>query len=167
MDDTLAESRELKKHGGNLTRGPRRKPGEKEAETECLSDKVAGWFFPYYVAAARGQLSAAETPGERWSVLRTICADLASLRRSDHYVERLRIWQQKLRVETEEDQTLTEKEVVKWVRAHPDVEQKIWPDREWLTEEEKEEYADQNLGITRPLKTDVAGDDGPDATADR
>jgi len=164
MDDTLAECRGLKKDGRNRTRGSRRNSREKAVETESLSDRVAAWFFPHYVAAARGQLSAAQTPMERWSVLRTICADLAGLRRSDHHVERLRICQQKLRLETEEDQKITENEVVEWVQAHPDIEQKIWPDREWLTDEEKEECTDQILGITRPLKTAVPCDDGSGAT---
>jgi hypothetical protein len=105
MADTLAEGR--KSNGAPAPRASalRRKSSRvktQPAETESVTDRVAGWFFPHYVAAARGQLAAAQTPAARWSVLRTICADLASLRRSDHYVERLRIWREKLRVETEE-----------------------------------------------------------------
>jgi hypothetical protein len=43
---------------------------------------------------------------------------------------------------------ITENEVVQWVRAHPDIEQKIWPDRHWLTPEEKDEAVNQILGIS-------------------
>jgi len=110
MADTLAQVGESK--GKDRRRASRRKGpcGNKEPkEMESVTDRVAGWFFPHYVAAARGQLAAARTPAERWSVLRIICADLASLRRSDHYVERLRIWREKLQFETEEEQKITEK----------------------------------------------------------
>ncbi len=113
-----------------------------ETKGPSVSDRVAGWFFPHYVAAARGQLDAAQTPAERWSVLRTICGDLAHLRRSDHYVERLRIWQEKLRLETEvvtaQMAKRTEKDFREWARTQPDLEHKIWPDRESLTYEERQ-----------------------------
>jgi hypothetical protein len=155
MADTLGEDRGLKRNGRSRAPSSHGKgSGGKAGETECLSDRVAGWFFPHYVAAARGQLSAAHTPAERWSVLRTVCADLASLRRSDHYVERLRIWQQKLRLETEDEQKITEKEVVDWVQDHPGIEQKIWPDLDWLTPEERSQAADEILGISAPFKVD-------------
>ena len=101
---------------------------------------MAGWFFPYYVAAARGQSAAARTPGQRWEVLRTICADLAGLRRSDHYVERLRIWQEKLQLESK---GVTEQDFVKYARAHPDIKKLIWPEQKPLTPEEKERCVKQ------------------------
>ena len=152
LDDTLAEGLELKRTGGGGAAASRRKGSRAKAgEMESVTDRVAGWVFPHYVAAARGQLSAAQTPAERWSVLRAICADLASLRRSEHYVERLRIWREKLRLETEEENQITEKEVVEWVRAHPDVEQKIWPNREYLTPEEKRQRLREILRISEPM----------------
>jgi hypothetical protein len=153
LDDTLAEGRECKREHDSRAPASRRKGSrEKAVEIKTVSDKVADWFFPHYVAAARGQMAAAQTPAGRWSVLRTICADLASLRRSDHYVERLRIWQEKLRLETKvataEEKEITEKEFLKWARTQPDLEQKLWPDREYLTYEEKEQAMNQILGIS-------------------
>jgi hypothetical protein len=155
LNDTLAEGRELTREHGTRAPASRRKgPREKAVEMKTVSDRVADWFFPHYVAAARGQLAAAQPPDQRWSVLRTICADLAGLRRSDHYVERLRIWQEKLRLETKvvtaEEKEVTEKEFLKWARAQPDIEHKIWPDRECLTFEEKERRMRQILGISDP-----------------
>lgn len=143
LDDTLADCREMPGQGGNRasTRGRKR---SQDKAGESVSDRVAGWFFPYYVAAARGQLAAARTPAERWEVLRTICADLAGLRRSDHYVERLRIWQEKLRLDSK---GVTEKDFVKWARAQPDVEKLIWPDRKRMTPEEKDKAYREILGI--------------------
>jgi hypothetical protein len=90
MAETLAECSEAKGKSGSRVAASRSK-GSRDKDMESVSDRVAAWFFPHYVAAARGQLSAAQTPAERWSVLRAICADLAGLRRNDHYVERLRI----------------------------------------------------------------------------
>jgi hypothetical protein len=154
LADTLEESQESKRAGGSRACASRRKGFHGKAG-ESVADRVAGWFFPHYVAAARGQLAAAQTPAGRWSVLRTICADLAGLRRSDHYVERLRIWQEKLRLETKvataEEKEVTEKEFLKWARAQPDIEHKIWPDREILTFEEKERRMRQILGINDPV----------------
>jgi len=154
LADTLGEDQESKRKGGSRAGASRRK-GLHGKAGESVADRVAGWFFPHYVAAARVQLAAAQTPAERWSVLRTVCADLAGLRRSDHYVERLRIWQEKLRLETKvvtaEEKKVTEKEFLKWARAQPDIEQKIWPDRECLTFEEKERSMRQILGIDDPM----------------
>jgi hypothetical protein len=154
LDATLTESLELRTESGGGSRGKRRKGRKKESRSasECLSDQVAGWFFPHYVAAARGQLAAAQNAEERWSVLRTICSDLAGLRRSDHYVERLRIWQEKLRIETKiataHEAEVTEDEFIKWARTQTDLEQKIWPDRHYKTAAEKEAAVRQILGIT-------------------
>jgi hypothetical protein len=146
MADTLTEGppcRAVSRRKGSRT---------KDVEMESVSDRVAGWFFPHYVAAARGQLAAARTSAERWSVLRTICADLAGLRRSDHYVERLRIWREKLRAETAEENKITEKDFLKWARAQPDVEKLIWPDRERLTPEEKQQRIREILGTGDPVE---------------
>jgi hypothetical protein len=154
LADTLGEDQESKRKGGSRAGASRRK-GLCGKAGESVSDRVAGWFFPHYVAAARGQLAAAQTPAGRWSVLRTICADLAGLRRSDHYVERLRIWQEKLRLETKvatgEGKEEMEKKFLKWARAQPDIEHKLWPDREVLTPEETERRMRQILEIDDPV----------------
>ena len=162
MADTLGEGWDAKCVGGSRNSSSRKGSREKDGEVESDSDRVAEWFFPYYVAATRGQLTAAETPNERWSVLRIICADLAGLRRSDHYVERLRIWQEKLRMEMEGGKEMTEEEIVEWVRDHPAIERKIWPDREHLTHAEKRRQVRRILGISN------ADDDAdrPDETPD-
>ena len=116
MADTLGHGLgpEVKRNGRAST--SRRKESREKA-LETVSDKVAGWFFPHYVAAARGQLAAARTPAERWLWCCGPSADLAGLRRSDHYVERLRIWREKLQLETETTQReITKKEFVKLAR---------------------------------------------------
>jgi len=155
LDDTLAECRELKAAvQSRPSASPRAGEDGKEAGTESVPDKVAGWFFPHYVAAARGQLATARDPAERWSVLRTICADLAGLRRSGHHVERLRIWQEKLRLETEvveaQVNELTEKQVLDWVKAHPEIKRKIWPKGRPLSPKEKQLRIIQAFGIGDP-----------------
>lgn len=68
-------------------------------------------------------------------------------------MERLLIWQEKLRVETDEKNEITEDEVVEWVRAHPSIEQKIWPDRPWLTPEERDAAVKKILGISDDYDT--------------
>jgi len=156
MADTVVEGMEPKGDGGSRASRRKRSRGKSEnEEKESVTDRVAQWFFPHYVAAARGQLAAAGTPAERWSVLRTICADLSSLRRNDHHVERLRIWRQKLQLETKvteaQEEELTERQVVAWVRDHPEIEERIFPEREGLTSAEKEAAVNEILGITNPV----------------
>ncbi|MGD0814061.1 MAG: hypothetical protein ABSA83_10685 [Verrucomicrobiota bacterium] len=150
LDDTLADSRELKGQRGSRASAPGRK-GFRDKAGESVSDRVAQWFFPHYVAAARGQLAAAQTPFQRWSVLRIVCSDLASLRSKDHYVERLRIWQEKLRLDSH---GVTENDFVKWARAHPGAAKLIWPDRVRLTPEEKAKKYREILGIDEPEEND-------------
>jgi hypothetical protein len=167
LADTMAEGREFKgKAAPGASASRRRGSREKGAEIEPVSDRVAAWFFPHYVAAARGQLHAAQTPAERWSVLRTICADLANLRRSDHYVARLQIWQEKLRLETKivtaEEKVVTEKEFVKWARAQPDIEAIIWPGRIRLTADEKQQRIREILGLSEPVD-DIPDPDNEDS----
>lgn len=121
--------------------------GHQKSGVETLADRVANWFFPHYVAAARGRLMAAETLEERWSILRTICDDLAGLRRNEHYLERLKLWRDKLEVETEKSEEITEENFIQWARARENVEELIWPERKKLTPEEKRAKVRQILGI--------------------
>lgn len=161
MDETLADCGLGNGRSGRAS-GSRRSRGHKsENAVESAADRVAGWFFPHYVAAARGQLTAAGTPAERWSVLRTICADLAGLRRSDHYVERLRMWREKLEAEKAEKTGITEEEVIAWIKDHPDIEGKMWPEHA-MTFEEKENAMRQILGLD-PVEVDETPNAVPSA----
>ncbi len=127
-------------------------PAEGE-KAGSLYDRVTAWFFPQYVAAAQGQLAAARTPAERWAVLRTILADLAALRREEHQAERLRLWRDKLEVQAAKKKEITLEDVIAFGRKQPDEEDfihAIFPDREYLTYEERQDAMRQILGL-RPI----------------
>jgi len=164
-DALLAETLEVTAAAKPKKSGRGRKSGKKEVQREekpeSVTDRVADWFFPYYVAAARGRLAAAQTEDERWNVLRTVLADLGNLRRNEHQVERLRLWREKMEVEVTVKQGVKEEEFLKWARKQKGLAQKIWPKRRRLTPKQRRERISQIFGIY-PLK-EVKGNAGEEA----
>jgi hypothetical protein len=64
------------------------------------------------------------------------------------------------KIVTAEEKIVTEKEFLKWARDQPDIEQKLWPDREYLTFEEKEQCMNQILGIKNKVEIAEPGTGG-------
>jgi hypothetical protein len=93
---------------------------------ESVSDKLAGWLIPHYMGAARAALTANQDRNERWTVLRTVCADLVALRRGDHYVERLRLQGERLEATRQLTQEKKELEFSEWLKR-PDVQERVRP----------------------------------------
>ena len=166
LAETLEVTAAVKPKPSSRGRKSGKRAAEREDRTESVTDRVADWFFPYYVAAARGRLAAAQTEDERWNVLRTILADLGNLRRNEHQVERLRLWREKLEAEVAVKEIakegVREEELLKWAREQKDLEQKIWPDRRFLTAEEREAAVDEILGIS-PVHRDEPEPDEEEA----
>lgn len=93
---------------------------------ESVADKLAGWLIPHYMGAAHAALTANQDPKERWTVLRTVCADLVALRRGDHYVERLRLEGERLEATRQLTREKKELEFEEWLKR-PDVQEKVRP----------------------------------------
>jgi hypothetical protein len=58
---------------------------------EAVTDKLAGWVIPNFLAEARARLAAAKTPDESWAIYETLCTYLVPLRRGDHASARLQL----------------------------------------------------------------------------
>jgi hypothetical protein len=56
-----------------------------------------------------------------------------------------------------EEKEITEKEFLKWARAQPGLERKLWPDREQLTPEEKRQRMREILRISEPKDPGAPG----------
>jgi hypothetical protein len=93
---------------------------------ESVVDKLAGWLIPHYMGAARAALSAELDAKERWTVLRTVCADLVALRRGDHYVERLRLEGERIEATRQLTREKKELEFKEWLKR-PDMQEKVRP----------------------------------------
>ena len=93
---------------------------------ESVADKLAGWLIPHYMGAARAVLTAEQEPKERWTVLRTVCADLVALRRGNHFVERLRLEGERLEATRQLTREKKELEFGEWLKR-PDVQEKVRP----------------------------------------
>jgi hypothetical protein len=93
---------------------------------ESVADKLAGWLIPHYMGAARAALTAEQEPKERWTVLRTVCADLVALRRGDHFVERLRLEGERIEATRQLTREKKELESGEWLKR-PYVQEKVRP----------------------------------------
>jgi hypothetical protein len=74
-----------------------------------LTDTLAFWLVARYALATR---RVAETGGrEGWRLLREMCGDIVELRKGDHTAERLRIERERLKLEKEKVEELTDEKL--------------------------------------------------------
>jgi hypothetical protein len=69
----------------------------KHAAGGSVTDAVAGWLAPQYMAAVSEKLAGTEG-AQRWEILRVFAQDWAVLRHGDHTAERLRIERERLKL---------------------------------------------------------------------
>ncbi len=109
LGQTVAEGEELKGRLG-----------------EDISEKLAGWMIPNFVAEARAKLAAAKNPDERWSVRLDLCANLVPLLRMKYYGDRLKVEKERLEVTRRLTKEQKDEEFEEWLKR-PDVREKVRP----------------------------------------
>ena len=91
--------------------------------------RMALWLSVQYALAARALVQSTVDQPARWARLREICADIARLRRSDLFAERLEL--DRARLAFEQSNTAQKKEQEFWAwTERPDIREKLFPNRE-------------------------------------
>jgi len=91
--------------------------------------RMALWLSLQYALAARALVRSDVDPSARWARLREICADIARLRRSDLFAERIELDRAWLAFEQSNTAQKKEQEFWAWTER-PDIREKLFPDRE-------------------------------------
>jgi hypothetical protein len=91
--------------------------------------RMALWLSLQYTLAAQALVQSTVDQPARWARLREICADIARLRRSDLFAERLEL--DRARLAFEQSNTAQKKEQEFWAwTERPDIREKLFPNRE-------------------------------------
>ena len=107
---------------------------------------MALWLSLQYALAARALVQTAVDPPARWVRLREICADIARLRRSDLFAERLELDRAWLAFEQSNTAQKKEKDFWAWTER-PDIREKLFPDREAGLSPETLEKIEKELNL--------------------
>ena len=110
-----------------------------------VTDAVAGWLAPQYLAAAREKLSNTDGTG-RLEVLRTFLHDWTLLRRADHAAARLQLDREELEWQRSNSASQKEKEFREWIQR-PEIRQEFLPKIKGGISKETMEIIERELAL--------------------
>jgi len=108
--------------------------------------RMALWLSLQYALAARALVRSTVDQPARWARLREICADIARLRRSDLFAERIELDRAWLAFEESNTAQKKEKEFWAWTER-ADIREKLFPDREAGLSPETLEKIEKELNL--------------------